>query len=381
MQRKAPLMEVSDTEVQRLRNRRAAMLGRSIADLGLYQPTQLVDGEACHLLRVAAANERRIAPKALAAAQAYSDACAGIGLAVWREGAMEHEAYRPGAGPHTRTESFSLNKTVTALMVGAAIADGLIASVDEPVGRYLEDWRGDRRGDITLRELLSMSSGLQPFSIVDGDIEALRLLVGEQVEAAALASRLRSSPGTVFEYDNANFQVAGAVLRAALAGRESYAHYLARRLWRPLGNGPAFLWAEAQGSAPRFSCGLQATLRDWLQVGRLILDRGFMQRRPLVPAAWISQMTTPSPANPQYGLGLWLGQTHEPRRTYASVSSLVALHGEPFLPPDVIYLDGFGGQRVYVVASLQLVIARTGEVRADFDDAVLVNTLRRGLDV
>ena len=264
-------------------------------------------------------------------------------------------------------------------MIGAAIPHGLIASVEEPVGAYLETWRKDRRGDITLRQLLSMSSGLQPFSIVDGDIEALRLLVGDAVEAAALASPLRSPPGSVFEYDNASFQVAGAVLRAVLGDRASYADYLSRRLWQLLGNDTAFLWAESQGGAPRFSCGLQATLRDWLQVGRLILDDGLADGRPVVPAAWIAQMTTPSPTNPQYGFGLWLGAPHTPRRTYASVSSLAALHGEAFLPPDVVYLDGFGGQRVYVVKSLKLVIARTGEVRPDYDDAVLVNTLARGL--
>ena len=87
------------------------MLGRSITDTTLYQPAQVVNGAARPPLPVAAAEDRRIAPEALAAAQAYSDALSGVGLAVWRGDALEHEAYRPDAGLNPRWLCFSLNTT------------------------------------------------------------------------------------------------------------------------------------------------------------------------------------------------------------------------------------------------------------------------------
>jgi CubicO group peptidase (beta-lactamase class C family) len=101
--------------------------------------------------------------------------------------------------------------------------------------------------------------------------------------------------------------------------------------------------------------------------------------RQVVPAQWMKDIITPSPTNPNYGYFTWIGTTYTKVRPYNSKATATAFHSEPFAAPDVIYFDGFGGQRVYIVPSKQLVIVHTGPLRQDWDDAILPNMIIRAL--
>ena len=191
---------------------------------------------------------------------------------------------------------------------------------------------------------------------------------------------VETRPGT-FNYNNANMQIAGTALSRALkhAKRGDYASYLSQSLWCPLGNADASLWLEHPGGEPRYFAFLDATVRDWARVGELIRLNGQWHGKALLPAEWIAEMTKPSPANPNYGLGIWRGSPWVKARRYSKEVSMTATHSEAYLADDVVYLDGFGGQRVYVVPSAGLVIARSGETSKTWDDAVLVNLALRAL--
>jgi len=89
---------------------------------------------------------------------------------------------------------------------------------------------------------------------------------------------------------------------------------------------------------PRVFCCLDATARDWLRVGLLILNKGTVNNQQIVSTTWIDQMTTPSILNPNYGYLTWLGTEHKERRAYNRKSSATAFHKEPFIDNDVIYL-------------------------------------------
>jgi CubicO group peptidase (beta-lactamase class C family) len=128
----------------------------------------------------------------------------------------------------------------------------------------------------------------------------------------------------------------------------------------------------------RTFCCLYTTARSWLRVGRLIMDGGRVDGEQLVPESWIRAMTTPAPTNPNYGLQIWLGSPPGKERRYND-RTVKALHSESFARDDMIYIDGFGGQRVYIVPSEQLIIVRTGEALLDFDDAIIPNAILRGL--
>lgn len=309
----------------------------------------------------------------------YAEDLGSYSLFVWRAGECELAHYFPPFDDSLRPDSASMHKSVVALLLAAAIADGFIDSADDPVGRYIPEWRDDFRGAVTLRSLLTMSSGLEPFSRDGGtDSPSWRYVMGpDDPRAETLGRPLNREPGEVFHYSGFNTQMLLMVIEAAT--RRGYVDYLAERLWQPLGNGDAYVWKYEGGARmPRAYTALLATARDWLRVGLLIKDFGRYGDRQLIPEALIRDMTSPSAANPNYGWQLWLGTEYQPVRYYNRQREGMAFSSaEPFAVDDMIYFDGIGGQRVYISRSLDLVIVRQGDSRSDWDDTRLPNLIIR----
>jgi CubicO group peptidase (beta-lactamase class C family) len=323
---------------------------------------------------VAVAAPDGIAAEALAAAEAYGTQTNSVALLVYHRGALRYEKYWPGFGRDSVTDPFSAHKTVMGLLVGAAVADGYIGSIDEPAAKYLTEWAGDDRQTITIRQLLQMSSGLDTPRF--GTWTGLSVTLGSHLERTVLGLPLVKPPGTDFQYSNASSQLVGVILERATGKR--YAQYLSERLWSRLGAPTAHVWLDREGGLARTFCCIYTTARGWLRVGRLILEQGRVGDQQVVPAEWIREMTTPAPTNPNYGLQIWLGSPPGQQRRYND-KTVKAFHSEPFATEDMIYIDGFGGQRVYIVPSQQLIIVRTGEALMDFDDARIPNAILRGL--
>lgn len=340
--------------------------------------------KGCGIRAIPVANDTPISADALAQMQAFSDRQKGFGLLVMHDGQIVYEHYAKGISARTQTQTYSMNKSVTGLMTGIVLADGALPSIDAPLGEILTEWAGDSRKAITLRHLLTMSSGLHNPAMAKGDWAAMKLLLSDEIEKTAMSAAADKAPGVEFRYKNGDAQAAGTVLRRAIAkahNGETYASYLSRTLWCGVGNGPATLWAESADGAPRFYAGLQAGLQDWARLGQMILDQGIAGGKQVVPAPWIAQMTTASPTNANYGFLIWLGSPKGKTRDYSPEAGMKATHSAPYNAPDVVFIDGFGGQRVYIVPSAKLVIARTGQTDMSFDDAPLVNLALAGLKV
>ena len=316
------------------------------------------------------------------AARAYARETGSYALLIWRGGRCELARYFPPQGPSLRPESASMHKSVLALLVAAAIADGHIGSADDGVGRYLDAWADDPRGDIRLRDVLTMASGLAPLSREGGRASPAWAFVegSVNIRETILARPLRNPPGTYFHYEGLNTQLLLMVLEAA-TGRP-YTDYLAERLWQPLGADDAYLWMYRESPPmPRAFTAMMATAEDWLRIGLLIKDRGLFQGRRVLPEALVDAMTAPSASNPNYGWQLWLGTEYEAERYYAGDRTGTAmLSAEPFAVDDMIYFDGIGGQRVYISRSRDLVIVRSGDMRLDWDDSHLPNVVIRAAD-
>lgn len=372
----APIAVSAAPSPQAMANMAKAM-GQPITRTDHLTPTEVVKG--CPARPLPAAPAGVLAPGTFAAMQQWSDARGGAGLVVLVGGKIAGEAYAAGVTGATPLQTNSTNKSVVALLMGAAIADGLIKSVDDPVGRYVPALKDDPRGKITLRQLLSMASGLKNPSLAKREDAAIELMLGNS-STAALALPVEGAPGT-FNYNNANLQLAGLALANAAqrAGKGRYAEYLSKRLWCPIGNGPASLWLDSEGGQPRFYAHLNAGLSDWARLGELIRLKGKWQGKQVLPAKWIAAITAPSAGNPGYGMGIWRGSPYVKERRYSKESPVTVPQAEPFLASDVVYFDGFGGQRVYVVPSAGLVIARAGTPGPDWDEGVLVNLALKGL--
>lgn len=356
-----------------------------VRDVSYYEPREVVPGNPAPALKRAAEGERTISAAGWQEALDYAKAMDSLALVAWRNGAIEYEYYKDGFKPEDQTDPASMHKSVVALVVGAAIADGFIASVDDPVAKYVPEWAKDDRRAITIRHLLQMSSGLAraPFSLSPFSV-TLRLNVGTEIRDLTLGVKAGKPPGTEFSYDSFNPQTLGIVIENATGKR--YADYLSERIWKRLGTRNAHVVPDHAGGLARTYCCLHASAEDWVRVGLLYLNDGRVGEDQVIPAEWMRAVTTPSPTNPNYGYLTWLGTTYEPVRSYGAGVPIGVPHSAPFAAKDVIYFDGAGGQRLYVMPSLNLIAVRTGAGGTDFqkqqfkwDDAIIPNALIRGI--
>lgn len=304
----------------------------------------------------------------------FAESTDSYALLISDDGELVVEHYFEPFDEGLRANSASMHKTVVALLIAAAIADGHISSADDRVGNYIDAWADDPRGEIPLRAILTMASGLQPLSAEGGmQSPAVRYsFMAENVRETTLTRPVAHQPGQVFHYTAVNTQLLVLVLESATG--KSYSSYLSDRLWQPLGASEALVWLTEADGFPAGHTALLARAEDWLRVGRLIKNRGEIDGRQIIPAELIDQMTMPSEANPNYGWHIWLGTEYDMKRHYNEAEIGPAVRAsEPFAVDDMIYLDGFGGQRVYISREAGVVIVRTGDLRPNWDDSALPN--------
>jgi CubicO group peptidase (beta-lactamase class C family) len=288
----------------------------------------------------------------------YSANGNAVALLVLHDGKLVTEWYAPGHGADKFTDSASMMKSITAMLIGIAIGEGKIPSVDTKASLYLPKWKDDRK-EISIRNLLQMHAGLRPQGEYDDPFsDACYMALGSDLHYALYRIPLIHPPGTVFDYNNANYQALGFLLEAATG--QPFATYLSEKLWKPLGNGDASLWLDHSGGSPRTFGFFFATARDWARVGLMVLNEGRVHGKQVVPAQWLKFMRTPSPTDPTYGAGVYLApdDTEDP----------------PFLEPTVVF-NGHSKQRVYIVPAAKLVMVRVGEQHKRWNDSFLANTL------
>ncbi|MEM1263248.1 MAG: serine hydrolase [Pseudomonadota bacterium] len=316
-----------------------------------------------------AANDPRFEPVIEAAA-----AAASYGLIVWHNGQIVVEQYFAPYSQSLRPESASMAKTVLGLAVAAAITDGVFKGADARIGDYLPAWRNDPRGDVTLRQLLTMSAGFEPLSREGGmNSAAVKFWAdGPSARDTLLNLTLRDTPGEVFYYQDTLPPLLLLALEAATG--QPYERYLAARLWQRIGASDAYVWRNEPDGFPRAQSALLATARDWLRVGLLIKDNGSFLGERVIAAGVMDEVAAPSATNPNYGWLLWRGATYQARRYYNDFNEgFSTFASEPYRLDDWLFLDGYGGQRVYVSRQADLVIVRLGALRGAWDDALLPN--------
>ncbi len=357
----------------------------TFVDVDWYRPFDVVAGGDVPPIVTAQAGARSIAPAALDAALVAARETGSLSLLVWHAGALQLEWYGEGRDARDIMESASMHKSVLALLIGIAIDEGYIASAAEPAATYIEEWRQDDRSTITIQNLLHMAAGLDRPSRSAGPFsDHARARFGTDWAPLVLAHALDDPPATVFSYNNLKSQALGILLERATGRR--YADYLEDKLWRRVAESEARVFLDSPKGLARTSGSLLTTPRNWLRLGLLYLNRGRVAGEQVVPESWMREVTAPSPLNPNYGYHVWLGTVHEPERGYGKGVPAFVPHSAPFAADDVVYFDGAGGQRVYVVPSSELVIVRTGLPARDpvtgaflWDDALLPNILIAGV--
>jgi CubicO group peptidase (beta-lactamase class C family) len=355
------------------------LLGRSltypdtpITSADWYQPQQLVPGVGPQSPPLVKAETTEIPTEALQKALDFAEEQNSVALLVMHRDRLVLEQYWQGHQASDPVNSMSMVKTLLALLIGVAIDEGHIGSIQDPVDTYISEWADDPRGDIILADLLYMQSGLRNDNRIDTlRSDLVQLYGGSNTQKLILDIPLESAPGEAFDYSNFNSQLLSLVLERATG--ESFGDYLSSRLWQPLGAGDGFLWLDRPGGSAKPFCCFFATAPDWVRLGQMLLHGGKVGDRQIIPKSWLEQMLVASPLESTFGLHIWL-KARTPDYPQVNRAS-----SAPFAAADTFYLDGRHHQRVYVIPSQELVIVRLGEEPPAWNDAVIVNAIVEGL--
>jgi len=304
-------------------------------------------------------------------------------LLVVHRGVSVAEFYAPGFHRGSLMNARSMSKSVMGILYGIAIRDEDIGSLDDAVGDYIEEWRSDAKGAITLRQLLHNVSGLEfPLDNALGG-KTSQLMNGSRMDQAALSFDANVDPGSQFIHANANTQILGIALQRATG--MSFEAYLSEKLWVPMGASRAVMKQDRIGGDAVTFCCVQGSAGDWMRLGNLLVRDGQLSDgRQVVPKGWTDEMRTASRANPNYGLHIWIGSPFVAERYYAPGIEGTAFntHSEPFRADDLFYFDGGAKTRVWIVPSQDLVIGRFGNAPArgvTFDEVFIPNTIMNGV--
>jgi len=325
-----------------------------------YNPNVLVEGQQKGELPHAAAKSRKISDAAWKKAVDWAFPRNTYALIAMRGGVIEHEQWAEGYFPGQMLPVRSFTKTLPSLLIGIAIGEGKIRSIDEPVSNYLGEWKDDRRGRITIRQFLTMSSGLAGLDRTrEGGPNSFvtQLTDGADVYKAALAFPKVAEPDTVFGLTQVDSQILGMIVERATG--KAFADYLSEKLWRRIGAGTATLNVDSKGQA-RTLCCTRSALSDWLRIGQLIAQQGRWNGEQVVPAAYVAEMLKPSKLNPYKGLHIWLGWKPGTPESKVPGRLLQMPTTKPYLVDDIAYLMGGGFMTVWISPSTDLVVLRWG---------------------
>lgn len=235
-------------------------------------------------------------------------------LLILKDGRIVHEAYLNRVTPASHLISYSAAKTMSSIMLGFALQDGLVASVTDPVTRYVPELEGTAYDGTTLRDLLQMRSGADwddnffiPGPSKDINEQAFILNQARYVSAASWPER-KHAPGAVFNYNSVDAALIGLVVERA-AGKPISA-YMSERLWKPAGmeSYGFYILDGPPGVGREFTAGgFNAVLRDYGRIGQMMLDGGKANGRQLLSADWVRESTADtdpaSSARPGMGYG------------------------------------------------------------------------------
>jgi CubicO group peptidase (beta-lactamase class C family) len=273
---------------------------------------------------------------------------ASIAVAVIKNDSLVFEKYWDGYSDSSYSGSFSVAKTITALLMGTALKEGKIKSLQDRVGDYLPEFKEGDKAGVKLIDLLTMSSGsnwdesyANPFSVTT------EAYYGDDVYKTATGVKITHKPGTLFEYKSGDTQLLGLVLEKATG--KSLSAYASEKLWKPMGAvHPAFWSTDKKNGNEKAYCCFNSNARDFAKIGSLLLHQGNWKGKQIIDSSYCEQAVRPCmisnagkvPCN-YYGYQLWI------------------------LPdkPQIYFARGILGQYIIVVPEKNMIIVRLGKTQ------------------
>ncbi len=261
-------------------------------------------------------------------------------LLIVKNGKLVHEQYFNNYQRGSKTNSFSMAKGIVVMLLGKAIEDKKIKSIDQKFGDFYPKYKDLKFGSqLTLRDLASMEAGLDwdeeyknPFS------PNAKAYYGNSLANAVFFQELKEKPAEKFEYQSGATQLLGFAIRKAVD--EPVADYLSEKFWTPLGMESNAYWSIDNNKMEKTFCCIHGIARDYAKIGELMRNNGKYNGQQLLDSAFVQKMTTPTKlSNETYGLGLWINYDN---------------------PIPHYYFLGIQGQYIIVIPNKQMVIVKTG---------------------
>ena len=232
-----------------------------------------------------------------------------MGMAVVQDNQILFEHYAPHHGPASRWISFSVTKSISSLLIGAAVKDGYIRSIDDRVADYLPRFEGSAYGDATIEDLLHMASGIawnEDYEDPQSDVSVAGALNGIAL-TRHLAQLPRLAPsGERFNYNTGEANLVGELLRSAVG--MNAAPYLSAKVWQTFGMEHDATWLlDEPNGRETGGCCISASVRDYARLGLFALNDGVLPNgERVLPEGWMAASTTPFADEPEYGYMWWL---------------------------------------------------------------------------
>lgn len=273
-------------------------------------------------------------------------------VVVIKKGKLVKEQYAEGFDASSKHIGWSMTKSIFNALVGIAIKDGKIESVQDLMP--FKSWANTKKAEITWDDVLRMNTGIQWNEDYGNPSEVTAMLYeSEDMVEVTSALGLEAKPGEHWEYSSGMSNLLSGGLREVY-GDDEYWKLPYHRLFGPLGMSSMFLETDGAGNYVGSSYSW-ATARDWAKFGQLYLQDGMWQGERLLPTNWVNYTTTVTPgSNGRYGAQWWLPI----KERMAGVKASAAIF--PNMPNDMYYADGFQGQRIFVFPSQELVVVRLG---------------------
>lgn len=263
-----------------------------------------------------------------------------VSFIVVKNGELIHEQYWNGYNQLSKTNSFSMAKAVTVMLLGKALEEGKINDIDKKLSDFYEEFRAKKFGNnVTLKNLAQMEAGLDwdedyknPF------LPNAKAYYGRSLIKATFSRKFKEAPGKRFEYQSGSTQLLGFAVRKAVG--QSLASYLSEKFWIPLGMEQNAAWSTDESGMEKTYCCIHSTARDFAKLGQLFLDDGKVGNKQILNLSFIEQMRTPTQKSEEiYGMGIWINNDN-PIKHY--------------------YFLGLQGQYIIMVPEHNMVIVRTG---------------------
>ncbi|EAY25884.1 beta-lactamase [Microscilla marina ATCC 23134] len=274
-----------------------------------------------------------------------------VAFLVVRNDSIQYEGYWDGHQQTSISNSFSMAKSVISLLVGIAIKEGKIKSIDQKVGDFLPQFKEGKSNQLSIRHLLTMSAGLSWNEGYSGLTSiTTQAYYGQSLERVLKKANVVEKPGKRTNYQSGATQILGFILEKATG--DSIAKYLSDKLWKPLGAHKKALWSlDTKNGHEKAFCCFNSTARDFARLGLLVLNKGKWKGTQLVPEAYIQEATMPA--------------THLIAETGTQINNYYGLHFWflEYKGMQIPYMRGILGQYIFIIPQKNAVVVRLGHQR------------------